>query len=82
VLGFFYDNVSWIGYPEYINTDSSSVANHDTTLIQVPLGEPPVLKGYLNKYTNVAKGYNTRWFVLKDGILSCSQTNTQFAAAC
>ncbi|KAF7419563.1 hypothetical protein PC9H_002154 [Pleurotus ostreatus] len=34
------------------------------------LAEPPSLKGYLNKYTNVAKGYNTRWFVLRDGILS------------
>ena len=38
------------------------VANHDKTLIPnpTPLTEPPVLKGYLNKYTNVAKGYNTR----------------------
>jgi hypothetical protein len=25
----------------------------------------------LQKYTNVARGYNTRWFVLKDGTLSC-----------
>ncbi|KAL0565505.1 hypothetical protein V5O48_016524, partial [Marasmius crinis-equi] len=46
-------------------------ANHDTTLIQTrTITEPQTLKGYLNKYTNVAKGYNTRWFVLKDGILS------------
>ncbi|KAK7457229.1 hypothetical protein VKT23_010531 [Stygiomarasmius scandens] len=47
-------------------------ANHDTTLIQpsAPTEPPPTLKGYLNKYTNVAKGYNTRWFVLKNGILS------------
>ena len=29
------------------------------------------LKGYLNKYMNVARGYSTRWFVLKDGVLSC-----------
>ena len=33
--------------------------------------EMPTLRGYLNKYTNVAKGYNTRWFVMKDGVLSC-----------
>lgn len=39
------------------------------------LAEPPSLKGYLNKYTNVAKGYNTRWFVLRDGILSCKAVN-------
>ncbi|RXW22360.1 hypothetical protein EST38_g3497 [Candolleomyces aberdarensis] len=47
-------------------------ANHDKTLIPstAPLTEPPALKGYLNKYTNVAKGYNTRWFVLKNGVLS------------
>ncbi|KAF8961157.1 hypothetical protein BDZ97DRAFT_1940113 [Flammula alnicola] len=47
-------------------------ANYDKTLIAnpAPLTEPPVLKGYLNKYTNVAKGYNTRWFVLKNGVLS------------
>ncbi|KAK7049917.1 hypothetical protein VNI00_005347 [Paramarasmius palmivorus] len=47
-------------------------ANHDTTLIQTqaPASEPPELKGYLNKYTNVAKGYNTRWFVLRNGVLS------------
>ncbi|KIK64054.1 hypothetical protein GYMLUDRAFT_40287 [Collybiopsis luxurians FD-317 M1] len=52
-------------------------ANHDTTLInqltqshQTEAQPPPALKGYLNKYTNVAKGYNTRWFVLKGGVLS------------
>ncbi|TDL22435.1 hypothetical protein BD410DRAFT_722955 [Rickenella mellea] len=46
--------------------------NQDTTLLDSPTlnSEPPSLKGYLNKYTNVAKGYNTRWFVLKDGVLS------------
>ncbi|PFH47691.1 hypothetical protein AMATHDRAFT_67134 [Amanita thiersii Skay4041] len=45
-------------------------ANHDNTLIHSPQTELPTLKGYLNKYTNVAKGYNTRWFVLKGGVLS------------
>lgn len=29
------------------------------------------MRGYLNKYTNVAKGYGARWFVLRNGILSC-----------
>ena len=52
-----------------------SDANHDATLIQnqVLSSQPPSLQGYLNKYTNVAKGYNTRWFVLKDGVLSCKR---------
>ncbi|KAG6815728.1 hypothetical protein H0H93_009123, partial [Arthromyces matolae] len=50
-------------------------ANHDSTLLGEPEhvpkdAEPPTMKGYLNKYTNVAKGYNTRWFVLKNGVLS------------
>ncbi|KIJ28907.1 hypothetical protein M422DRAFT_784466 [Sphaerobolus stellatus SS14] len=45
--------------------------NRDQTLINPPATtEPPSLKGYLNKYTNVARGYGTRWFVLKDGVLS------------
>ncbi|KAH8091395.1 Oxysterol-binding protein-domain-containing protein [Cristinia sonorae] len=45
-------------------------ANQDSSLIEPPSFEPPELKGYLNKYTNVAKGYNTRWFVLRNGVLS------------
>jgi oxysterol-binding protein 1 len=50
-----------------------AVANNDTTLLNDdPISGPSTLKGYLNKYTNVARGYSTRWFVLKDGILSCT----------
>ncbi|KAJ3862970.1 hypothetical protein EV359DRAFT_82831 [Lentinula novae-zelandiae] len=30
---------------------------------------PPIF-GYLLKYTNLAKGYNPRWFVLRGGVLS------------
>ncbi|TKY86449.1 hypothetical protein EX895_004598 [Sporisorium graminicola] len=33
-------------------------------------GQPPSFKGYLGKWTNIAHGYKTRWFVLEDGILS------------
>lgn len=40
-------------------------------MINMSSSEPPELKGYLNKYANVAKGYSTRWFVLKNGILAC-----------
>jgi hypothetical protein len=48
------------------------VASRDTTLIEDVLsGSAPELKGYLNKYANVARGWGTRWFVLKDGVLSC-----------
>ncbi|KAG0702561.1 Oxysterol-binding protein-domain-containing protein [Suillus ampliporus] len=58
------------GKDDHVRVFLRQFANHDTSLIEVPSSEPPVLKGYLNKYTNVAKGYNTRWFVLKDGIFS------------
>ncbi|EJD53857.1 hypothetical protein AURDEDRAFT_157107 [Auricularia subglabra TFB-10046 SS5] len=45
--------------------------NRNAALLESqPVGEPGVLKGYLNKYANVAKGYSPRWFVLKDGVLS------------
>ena len=48
------------------------VANRDTTLLDDPTSTtPPDMKGYLNKYANVAHGYNPRWIVLKNGILSC-----------
>ncbi|QRW19808.1 oxysterol binding protein [Rhizoctonia solani] len=44
--------------------------NQDVTLIGSTSNEPPSHKGYLSKYANMAKGYNTRWFVLKDDMLS------------
>ncbi|KAF8552182.1 hypothetical protein OG21DRAFT_1466159 [Imleria badia] len=59
-----------LGKDDRVRVFLRQFANHDQSLIDVPISEPPVLKGYLNKYTNVARGYNTRWFVLKDGVLS------------
>ncbi|KAI0344300.1 hypothetical protein BDW22DRAFT_1327437 [Trametopsis cervina] len=45
--------------------------NQDKSLLEQPSPtESPEMRGYLNKYTNVAKGYSTRWFLLKDGVLS------------
>ncbi|KAG8735588.1 hypothetical protein FRC10_010363 [Ceratobasidium sp. 414] len=44
--------------------------NHDASLVSSITNDPPSYKGYLSKYANVAKGYNTRWFVLKDDMLS------------
>ncbi|KAJ1310654.1 hypothetical protein OPQ81_009183 [Rhizoctonia solani] len=48
--------------------------NQDIALIGSTLNDPPSHKGYLSKYTNMAKGYNTRWFVLKDDMLSYYRT--------
>ncbi|KAG1835395.1 Oxysterol-binding protein-domain-containing protein [Suillus subalutaceus] len=58
------------GKDDHVRVFLRQFANHDASLIEVPSSEPPVMKGYLNKYTNVAKGYNTRWFVLKDGVFT------------
>lgn len=67
------DNASIILYLVFPCVHSVAVANNDTTLLNDgPISGPPTLKGYLNKYTNVARGYSTRWFALKDGVLSCT----------
>ena len=50
---------------QFTNQDTSLL---ETNAIQI---EEPTMRGYLTKYGNLAKGYNTRWFVLKDGMLSC-----------
>ena len=33
-------------------------------------GAPPAMRGYLHKWTNMARGYRSRWFVLDNGVLS------------
>ncbi|SCV69967.1 BQ2448_1361 [Microbotryum intermedium] len=33
-------------------------------------GEAPSIRGYLSKWTNMARGYRSRWFVLSNGVLS------------
>jgi hypothetical protein len=68
------DNVSATLCHVLLSCKPLAVANNDTTLLNNdgPISGPPTLKGYLNKYTNVARGYGTRWFVLKDGVLSCT----------
>ncbi|KAK7688362.1 hypothetical protein QCA50_008734 [Cerrena zonata] len=59
-----------VGKDDRVKVFLRQFANQDSTLIEPPSTEPPEHKGYLNKYTNVAKGYNTRWFVLRNGVLS------------
>ncbi|GAA5971108.1 hypothetical protein JCM11641_004148 [Rhodosporidiobolus odoratus] len=36
--------------------------------------KPQAMKGYLSKWTNLARGYKSRWFVLDDGVLSYYHT--------
>ncbi|KAA1466569.1 hypothetical protein DENSPDRAFT_831423 [Dentipellis sp. KUC8613] len=60
-----------VGKDDKVRVFLRQFTNQDTTLIEdATNNEPPTLRGYLNKYTNVARGYSTRWFVLKDGVLS------------
>ncbi|KAF8484649.1 Oxysterol-binding protein-domain-containing protein [Russula ochroleuca] len=64
-------SVQEVGKDDKMRVFLRQFANNDTTLLyDDPISGPPTLKGYLNKYTNVARGYSTRWFVLKDGALS------------
>ncbi|CAO1617318.1 unnamed protein product [Sympodiomycopsis kandeliae] len=48
---------------QFSNADAAIAAQ------SVP-GQPPTFRGYLAKWTNLAGGYKTRWFVLQDGVLS------------
>lgn len=40
-------------------------------------GLPPTFRGYLAKWTNIAGGYKTRWFVLENGYLSYYTTQDE-----
>lgn len=62
-----------LGKDDRVRVFLRQFTNHDLSLIDAPMSEPPILRGYLHKYTNVARGYNNRWFVLKDGVLSYYQ---------
>lgn len=49
----------------------SLVSNSDPALAnQAAPGQAPVFRGYMGKWTNMAGGYKTRWFVLENGVLS------------
>ncbi|KAF9653614.1 hypothetical protein BDM02DRAFT_3153048 [Thelephora ganbajun] len=65
-------DASGTGKDDQVRVFLRQFTSHDTTLLasSSSTAPPPTLKGYLHKYTNVARGYNTRWFVLKDGVLS------------
>lgn len=55
---------------QFSNADAAIAAQN------VP-GLPPTFRGYLAKWTNLAGGYKTRWFVLQDGILSYYHTQEE-----
>ncbi|CAG8487846.1 16646_t:CDS:2 [Cetraspora pellucida] len=44
--------------------------------------QPPMLKGYLHKWTNYAGGYKSRWFVLENGMLSYFKNQDDAGNSC
>lgn len=45
-------------------------------------GRDPTMKGYLKKWTNYRKGYQLRWFVLENGVLSYYKHQDDAENAC
>ncbi|XP_036617635.1 oxysterol-binding protein 2 [Trichosurus vulpecula] len=45
-------------------------------------GSPDILKGWLLKWTNYLKGYQRRWFVLSNGLLSYYRNQGEMAYNC
>ncbi|KAI0400922.1 oxysterol-binding protein [Xylaria palmicola] len=45
-------------------------------------GQDPQMKGYLKKWTNYRKGYQLRWFVLENGVLSYYKHQDDAENAC
>lgn len=45
-------------------------------------GREPTMKGYLKKWTNYRKGYQLRWFVLENGVLSYYKHQDDTENAC
>lgn len=54
-----------------------------TSLVITSLpNQPPMLKGYLHKWTNYAGGYKSRWFVLENGMLSYFKNQDDAGNSC
>lgn len=61
------------------NSASSSEAEQTGPRL---VGDPPMMKGYLKKWTNFTGGYKLRWFVLENGVLSYYKRQNDTERAC
>ncbi|KAI1505921.1 oxysterol-binding protein [Biscogniauxia marginata] len=62
---------------------ATSQAGPGPAVIGDPLaGREPQMKGYLKKWTNYRKGYQLRWFVLENGVLSYYKHQDDAENAC
>lgn len=64
-------------------------AQKDQSIIQAPtstrtaqMNDPPSMKGYLKKWTNITGGYKLRWFILENGVLSYYKKQDDTEKAC
>ncbi|XP_029648879.1 oxysterol-binding protein 1 isoform X4 [Octopus sinensis] len=53
-----------------------------TGMSEPKLHQTDQYKGWLNKWTNYLKGYQRRWFVLQNGLLSYYRTQAEMAHTC
>ncbi|PLW29728.1 hypothetical protein PCASD_15592 [Puccinia coronata f. sp. avenae] len=60
---------AWSPEAHQSSSNLANSANSTTAASSSPLNQP-TLKGYLSKWTNMARGYSTRWIVLEKGFLS------------
>ncbi|KAI1417336.1 oxysterol binding protein [Hypoxylon sp. FL1857] len=62
---------------------ATSQAGPGSAITGDPLaGREPQMKGYLKKWTNYRKGYQLRWFVLENGVLSYYKHQDDAENAC
>jgi hypothetical protein len=61
---------------------ATSQAGPITTTGDPLTGREPTMKGYLKKWTNYRKGYQLRWFVLENGVLSYYKHQDDAENAC
>jgi hypothetical protein len=61
------------------NTNSNNSANNQVSTVNVNGGS---VSGYLQKWTNYIKGYQRRWFVLNNGLLSYYRSQVEMSHTC
>ncbi|XP_017566671.1 oxysterol-binding protein 2-like isoform X4 [Pygocentrus nattereri] len=61
---------------------SSASASSAATTTATPAPGSDTYKGWLFKWTNYLKGYQRRWFVLSNGLLSYYRTQAEMAHTC
>lgn len=54
----------------------------DAVVAKASAQNEPVMKGWLFKWTNYLKGYQRRWFVLQNGLLSYYRNQAEMAHTC